>query len=102
MYIYVARYKTKWKDERVLFFIFGIVNSLYVFIHYGVIPAINRGKVYFLIELFRFLALSLVCFYYTTKASGLIPKQSRKIILKVSRVVLLMSVPIYVAIIIVV
>jgi len=100
LYVYIVRHKAKCKDERVLFFIFGIINAVYILIHYAILPPIDRGYFYFVQEFGRFMTLGLVCYYYSSKASGLIPKKSQKILLIILKTVMILSIPVYIAILV--
>ena len=84
---------------RLMFFIVSIVNCNYILFHYGVISAHYRPLVYFIVDFFRYISLSFVCYYYSTKATGLIPKQSQKLIVTILKVVMGLSVPVYLTII---
>ena len=56
-----------------------LISAINTFIHYGLISPLNRAKMFFLHEFFRFVIMFGVCHYFCSKASGLL-KNKRKII----------------------
>ena len=93
--IYFRDYKLTWKDLRVVIYCICISNAIYTIIHYGVIPPGKRGSFYFFFEFFRFLELCCICYYYSKKASGLIPKLSQVYLLRFMKIMIILSLPLY-------
>jgi hypothetical protein len=58
---------------------FASVSEIYVFFHYGVMPPMNKGMFFSIIDIFRLFLFYLLCFYYTDKASGLLKSRNRNL-----------------------
>ena len=74
--IYMIMRKIKYsKDARLWIFTLTLITSIYIFMHYGIINPSFRSKLYFLIELFVFINMFTICYYYIYKARGLFPNR---------------------------
>mmetsp|Transcript_35657 Transcript_35657/g.54556 ORF Transcript_35657/g.54556 Transcript_35657/m.54556 type:complete len:228 (+) Transcript_35657:8-691(+) len=89
-WVYVKAYRMSFKDMRLWIFSLCLVSQAYTFVHYGLIYKIYRAKLFFLNELFRFLVLFYICYYYIDKASGLV--SNRKFIMRLMRIWAVISV----------
>jgi hypothetical protein len=68
-----------------MIFVVGIITSANLFIHYSFVSVHGEAQSFFLIEIFRFSLFFLVCYYFTSKASGLLPnKRFMMIVLKIT------------------
>lgn len=54
----------------------SLVNILYVYYHYGLGKPYSRASNFFILEVFRFIIMSLLCCYYCDKATGLLYQRS--------------------------
>jgi len=75
LYVYLWSHKISVLDFRVITFFMCLLSSINVFIHYGFFSTIDKGKTFFLIELFRFSIFFMMCYYYCKKASKLVSYQ---------------------------
>ena len=57
---------------RMVVILLSLMNSLYVFYHYGIQYVFSRAHTFFIIEIFRYINIALICYYYCDKASGLL------------------------------
>ena len=67
----------------------GFINTMYIFIHYGLENRMYRRNTFFIIEVFRYTMQTLLCYYYTQKATGLL--DNRKDILCFLRMFLILG-----------
>jgi len=89
MYIHNTYYKVIWADFRMLIFTVCLLSSVDAFIHYQFLLGEQRGRTFFLIEIFRFIEFFIICYYYCNKASSLLPnKKLIKIILRLIFVII--------------
>ena len=68
-----------------LIFLVGLATSLNMFIHYSFISNLNKARTFFVIEMLRFSLFFMVCYYFISKASGLLP--NKKYIMIILRLV---------------
>lgn len=78
--IYLKHFNIKCQDFRVLTLIIGLLSSLNIFVHYGFLSSDDKSRTFFLIEMMRFLLFFMICYHYTKKASRLL-KRKEKIML---------------------
>ena len=57
---------------RQIIIIICIIKNTYVVIHYGFEPKNQRKNTFFIIEILRYIVMTLLCYYYCKKASGLL------------------------------
>lgn len=68
-------FKKKCYDLKIGILIFASITEFYVLFHYGIMPPTNKGTLFVVIELNRFVVFYLLCFYYTDRSSGLLKKR---------------------------
>jgi hypothetical protein len=57
---------------RIKIFLLCLFSAFYTGIHYCIIKPSYRGKMFFMNEIFRYLIMFAICFYYCDKSSGLL------------------------------
>ena len=75
IFVYRDSHKVKWSDSRINIMLLCILATVYMFIHYGVIPPGMRSGLFFIIEICRLSILFWLCLYYSSRASGLLPNR---------------------------
>ena len=85
MHIYHNHRKIALIEYRMMIFLMGIVTSLNFFVHYSFLDSLDKSRGFFFIEVCRFTLFFMVCYYFISKASGLLP--NKKYILIIIRLV---------------
>ena len=63
----------KWfKDRRHMILSVALVSCINSFVHYGLSSSSRRGNRFFVIEIFKYTILKLICSYYCSKASKIL------------------------------
>ena len=71
-FVYMRQQKIPASDGRVRILFFCLASSLYTFFHYGILYPKDKGYQFFIIIMFRFTIIFMVCFYYCDKATGIL------------------------------
>ena len=95
LYVYLRVNKIRWTDLRVMLFLICFFNNVYVFIHYAVLQPNKRSTLYVIFDFFRTFVLCGICYYYISKASGLISSTSRLLVMWGMRSTILLSIGVY-------
>jgi hypothetical protein len=90
MYVYYRHYKVGITAFRMIVYFLAMISSLNTFLHYGIFYANLRSETLFLIVIFEFITFFLICYYYTSKASGLL--ENKKFIIVLLQVFFVISV----------
>jgi hypothetical protein len=53
----------------------SLLATINTFIHYALLYAEFKARMFFLIEIFRFVIFFLIVYYYCKRASGLLPNK---------------------------
>ena len=72
MYVYNKCYQIDFKDMRVQIYIFCIINTVYIVIHFGIIDYWQRARFDRTLVIFRSITLYAICYYYCLMASDLL------------------------------
>ena len=75
LFLYSYYKKIRFTDYRMAIFMVGLGSSLNMIIHYGFLPPYQKGQSFFIIEIFRFVLFFMVCYYFISKASRLLPNK---------------------------
>ena len=88
LYIYL---KVVPKDDmRIKIYGLCLVSAMYTCIHYCVIKPKYRAYMFFMNEIFRYLIMFAICYYYCDKSSGLL--KSKRQLLKTLKIMGIISV----------
>jgi len=75
---------------RIKIYVLCLVSASYTFIHYCVIKPKYRADMFFMNEIFRYLIMFAICYYYCDKSSGLL--KSKRQLLKTLKIMGIISV----------
>jgi len=89
-FVYMKFHQINKSDQRLWIFGLCLVSEIYTFFHYGIVNAKLKGNLYFINEIFRFLIMFSICYYYINKASGLL--ENRKFIMRLMKIWAVISV----------
>ena len=89
MYVYYRYYKVGFTAFRMIIYLISLISALNTFLHYGIFYAEFRSKTLFLIVILEFVTFFLICYYYTSKASGLL--ENKKLIIVVLKLIFVIS-----------
>lgn len=67
--------------------VLSLIDGFYVVYHYGIQSPDMRAEKFFLLESFRYIIMTLICYYYSDKSAGLL--RERKKIMKFLKFVLI-------------
>ena len=62
----------KYSKLKLSIIILALLNATYVLYHYGIQRVKKRPKMFFILEIFRYSIMALICYYYCLSATGLL------------------------------
>ena len=92
MWVYNKFYSLSLRDDRQQIYLMSLLSGLDMFIHYSFLVHSLKSMTFFVVELFRLTVFFMICYYYISNASGLLPnKMLTKIAFNVSYTVIMVT-----------